>query len=517
MRKVVLYLRSSKDQKDVSIQTQRHELKALAQARGLQIVGEYSDVVESAKEWDRPGFQELIKAIRLPGKPWDAILTKDTSRVARTRLLAMIFEEGECAPNDVEVIYSNIPEGGDKATTMLLRTILQAMDEWHSITSREKGLAGMAENVRQGFRAGGNAPRGYRLRPVEIGIVRDGAPVTKSKLEPNEDAGSVQSFLELRAAGVARTAAARQAGLADMERSSLVSLEWNALTYAGCTTFGVYEERTKRGGAYKAKRKRRPRSQWTIQPDTHPGLITRQQAEKILEALECSAHGKAVSAGKLGASQYALSGLLQTPAGGAWCVNKRTHYFAPRQDKTQRYVPIAVLDRQVIDQVLGMVKGEGLARELLAQTRASLNDHSDEIKQLQREIVGLSGKVDKAVDMALGAQDPAPFQRKVDALEAQRRQLVARQASLQQQQALQAATADLELGEIQEVMELLAERLTRAQPAEAKAALRGLVRRVVLDPDTLTGEIEYQVAMGNGDLNPVSLALLPGFEPGFKP
>jgi hypothetical protein len=50
------------------------------------------------------------------------------------------------------------------------------MDEVHSMLSREKGLAGMAENVRRGHRAGGRAPIGYRLERIETGAIRDGAP-----------------------------------------------------------------------------------------------------------------------------------------------------------------------------------------------------------------------------------------------------------------------------------------------------------------------------------------------------
>jgi hypothetical protein len=60
----VLYLRSSKDRHDVSIEHQRHELAKLAADRGLAIVGEFRDVVESGKDDDRPGFQDLIEAAR---------------------------------------------------------------------------------------------------------------------------------------------------------------------------------------------------------------------------------------------------------------------------------------------------------------------------------------------------------------------------------------------------------------------------------------------------------------------
>ena len=95
-------------------------------------------------------------------------------------------ELAECKRHNVRVLYKSLPES-DPITEMLLKSILQAMDEWHSLTSKVKGLAGMAENVRQGWRAGGRAPRGYRLQHEETGAIRDGAPVTKLGAQ---DAGS---------------------------------------------------------------------------------------------------------------------------------------------------------------------------------------------------------------------------------------------------------------------------------------------------------------------------------------
>lgn len=504
MKRAVLYLRSSKDQKDVSIQTQRHELTALAQQRGIELVGEYSDVVESGKDWDRPGFQQLIKAIRNPARGWHLVLTKDTSRIARRRNLALIFEEQECALHGVEVCYANIPDGGDAATTMILRTLLQAMDEWHSITSRNKGLAGMAENVRQGYRAGGKAPHGYRLRKVDIGIVRDGMPVTKSTLERTADADILQRYLELRAADVPRAQAARVTDL-KLQASSLVGLEWNALIYAGCLTFGVYHERTSTGG-YKTKRKRRPRSEWLVQPDAHEALITRDQAERILHALENSDHAVAVSRGRTSITPYALSGLLETPAGVVWEVNKKIHYNAPRADGRRRYVPIETMDKAVIDQITASIQTDSLARALLEQTREQSPDHAAEIKALQKEIAAIAVKIDRAAGLALELEDPAPYHRKIEALERERRQLVVRQADLQEQQQLAQAATGITLKEISELLETLAERLHRAPRDMLKLALRGIVKRVVLDPDTLAGTIEYQVPVGK--VNPAEMALL---------
>jgi DNA invertase Pin-like site-specific DNA recombinase len=55
--KTALYLRSSKDRSDVSIDAQRRELQKLAAERDLVIVAEFVDVVESGKDENRPGFK----------------------------------------------------------------------------------------------------------------------------------------------------------------------------------------------------------------------------------------------------------------------------------------------------------------------------------------------------------------------------------------------------------------------------------------------------------------------------
>jgi DNA invertase Pin-like site-specific DNA recombinase len=132
--KAALYLRSSKDRSDVSIDAQRRELVKLADERDLAIVTEFTDVVESGKDENRPGFQELIAAVRSRSRDWSTLLLLDTSRLTRRRHLAVLFEH-EAERRGVKVLYRTVPET-DAITDMLLRSILQAIDEWHSLTSR---------------------------------------------------------------------------------------------------------------------------------------------------------------------------------------------------------------------------------------------------------------------------------------------------------------------------------------------------------------------------------------------
>ena len=66
---------------------------------------------------------------------------------------------------------------------IIITPLMHGFAEYHSWESKQKGLAGMAENVKRGFRAGGRAPYGYRLKHEPTGATRDGQPVTKSRLE----------------------------------------------------------------------------------------------------------------------------------------------------------------------------------------------------------------------------------------------------------------------------------------------------------------------------------------------
>ena len=164
------------------------------------------------------------------------------------------------------------------------------MDQWHSMISKQKGLSGMAENVRQGFRAGGSAPRGYALEKIETGAVRDGKPVTKSRLITNGDADLVAQILKQRAQGISRRVLHSRLNVPWPENSTL-GMEWNALTYAGHTVWNVHAER--RDGKTVNGKKRRPRSEWKINKNTHQALITNDEAEAILHLLENSSLSKA--------------------------------------------------------------------------------------------------------------------------------------------------------------------------------------------------------------------------------
>lgn len=489
MSRAALYLRSSKDRSDVSIDAQRRELQALAADRGLWIVEEYTDVVESAKSEDRPGFQRLLRDLKSSARRWDTLILLDTSRLSRRRYVAQAFKH-EAGKRGVTIVYAKVPET-DPVSTVILESVFEAMDEVHSLLSREKGLAGMRENIMRGWRAGGRAPRGYRLRRIETGAQRDGNAVTKSVLEPDEESHRVARYLRARAAGEPRGRARRDAGL-DAAASTLIGMEWNALTYAGHTVWNAHNEHA-RGEGYRGKGKRRPRGEWVIQENTHPALISAEEAERLVSRLEHSDIGRLVSEGRSGASDYLLTGLLVAPDGRAWTGYRRRQYRLKADNgRRGRYVDMAPLDEAVTGQLLDDLRSPAFVRALTQEARAQ-SETEDPAEDLRADLAAATAQVERATSLAMELTDPSPMLRKVDELEARRRSLEDEIRHVDRERSARSALAGITEHQVRALLQGLAEDL--AEHPRAKLLLRTFIDRVELDPEALTCQIHYRVSV----------------------
>jgi site-specific DNA recombinase len=468
--KAAVYLRSSKDRSDVSIAAQRHELDKLAASRSLSIVQSYEDAVESGSTEDRPAFIELVRAIKHPARGWTYLLVYDTSRLARRRYIAQALKH-QAKKHGVIILYARMPADLDPVAELMLESVFEAMDEAHSLMSREKGLAGMAQNVRQGWRAGGRAPLGYRLETHATGAIRDGKPVTKSKLVVDEHAPAVARYLKARAIGIPRVRAISESGLSKGP-TTMIGVEWNALTYAGHT---VWNRHAPEG----AKVKRRAREEWQITRGTHEALITEAEAEGILNQLETSDIGRAVSRAKASQSPALLTGLLQTSDGLMWVAHGKHYRLRPPQGERGKLVPAAKIDQAVIAQVEADMNSDLFLRALLEAGKRH-KVASDPAAALDSKIAQLEKEKTKAAQLAL-TQDADTFLqlvaergRQIDAL---RREVTAIRAESN----LTAHTSSL-------TPDQLRERLTEQGPARA---IQTLLERIILDPD-LTCRIQYK-------------------------
>lgn len=483
MIRAVLYLRSSKDRADVSIDAQRRALKELSVARGFAVVGEYADAVESGKDDDRPAFQRLISDLRAPDRQWNHIIALDTARIARRRALAIIFEEHECRPRGVKVVYRSLPES-DPITEMLLKSILQAMDEWHSLTSKVKGLSGMAENVRQGWRAGGRAPRGYVLQAIATGAVRDGAPVTKTKLAVGPDAAVMRAYLKARARGVQRVRAARDAGL-DASTTTLIDVDRNALTYAGHTVWNRHAERD--GNGYVGGAKIRPRSEWVVQHNTHEALITDDEAAAILASVDA---GKRKAA-KPNSRVYLLSGMLAAPDGTMWNGDSG-FYRLPRGKR----IAAESVERAVVERVIAAFSSDELAasiaehyRKLAEPAKAAGN----EVAAMRRKIDDTEKRIARLANLVAETTAPEALLRQIETMEAERAAQIKTLDALTADAGVLRPLRNIGAEDVKRLLAGVAEDMNAANPESLRDTLRQVVERVALDPETFEASISYRI------------------------
>lgn len=488
-RKAALYLRSSKDRSDVSIEAQRKALLAMAAERGLTVLKEYADVVESAKSEYRPAFQQLITDLRQRDRPWQVILMIDHSRLSRQPYVGHVFRY-ECQRQGVEVLFQMFPEL-DPISKIILDSTLDAMSVVHSIMSKQKGLAGMAENVHRGFRAGGRAPRGYRLKHLETDAIRDGVPVMKSVLEPSLDAPLVTRYLSARARGIPRSVAARELGIR-WSPSSLIGMEWNALTYAGHTVWNRHNE-TRPEGGYVGKQKMRDREDWHIHRGTHPALITDEEAERLLDQLANSQIGVAVSAAKRGVSPHLLTGVLQSTDGRMWEGWKDRYRVKAAPGLPGKSLPKSAIEGAIVEQITQTLHSEEFARTLLRYARRQPKQKDTTSPRLRRSIAHIGAQIAKTLDLALKLQDPAPALRKVDELEAQRRALQDELETAERERLARAALREITPEQIRELTRGLAEELQSAEQPRLKTIVRTAVDRIVLDPVTLECRVRYRI------------------------
>lgn len=485
-RRCACYLRSSKDRTDVSIDAQRRELQTLAKSRNLTISEEFSDAVESGKDANRPGFQSLIRQINNKSRLWSVVLMVDTSRLARNQYIAHSFMH-ECRKRGIEVVFAKTPEL-DGVTGIILPAVLHAMDQVHSFMSREKGLAGMAENVRQGFRAGGRAPFGYKLDYIPTGAIREGEPVTKSKLLPDENAPKIATYLKRRAQGLGGTLLAEKLGL-EIARTSLNGIEWNALTYAGHTVWNVHNEKTDEG--YKGGVKRRPRAEWLMQRDTHPPLITDAEAEAILQKLE---------AGRIKTyktrAKHLLTGMLATADGDPMHGDGQYYRAGKKSVKASR------VDGAILNQIVEDLRSESFCKALVKSARkaASRTDDAAELEAAQKEIRSIDAKIDRLSNLLAETTATGSLLRKIESLEQERAAIMGRLEMAETATKQAKALREIDEKDVQNILSGIADSINELDRDDLKEILSGLIDRIIFDFLKLECCIYYKIPVKSREL-----------------
>lgn len=162
MKTVALYLRVSTV--DQHPETQLHDLRAMAQQRGFQIVAEYTDRILGTKA-RRPGLDDLLRDARR-GR-FQVVLVWASDRIARSvRHFLEVLDEFNRLNVEFVSFRENLDTGGPLGRAVVI--IIGAIAEL------ERNL--IIERVRAGMRRARLEGRHIGRRPIEVdrvAVLRD--------------------------------------------------------------------------------------------------------------------------------------------------------------------------------------------------------------------------------------------------------------------------------------------------------------------------------------------------------
>ncbi len=156
---------STKDKQDptISFPSQREACERKAAELGGRIVCEFTDQ-ESGRRDDRVAWSDLVREARdRDARRFDGVVIYSTSRLSRDLFHALAYER-ELARAGVQVYYSIAAGDQTSPEGRLMRHLFQALDQFEVEKLGREVRRGQTENTRQGYRNGGRAPYGYRLR-----------------------------------------------------------------------------------------------------------------------------------------------------------------------------------------------------------------------------------------------------------------------------------------------------------------------------------------------------------------
>ena len=133
----------------------------------------------------------LREAKERDARRFDAVIVYGTSRLSRDLFHALTYER-EMTRAGVEVFYALTAGDQTSPEGRLIRHMFQALDQFEVEKLGREVRRGQKQNTRQGYRNGGRAPYGYRLRhEAHPDPARAKAGDTKSRLVVDPEQGPV--------------------------------------------------------------------------------------------------------------------------------------------------------------------------------------------------------------------------------------------------------------------------------------------------------------------------------------
>ncbi len=495
IKRVAIYIRSSKDRNDVSCKAQAKELiDYVGQQEKYEKILLFEDKALSSTRDTRPQFDKMIAMATSKNPTFNTILCKDTSRFGRdsTEIRVLLYQLRR--KHGIKVIFKDIPHT-DSYMDEAFEQIMSAMDYIHSQQSKAKGVASMKQNIRQGWRAGGRAPYGYKLEEIIITKHRNGDNITKTKLVPDHaTAPYATEYYERRAKNEPRRAILEDfnkrdvptpAGSTTWAVSTAKSMEDNIEAYQGHTVFNRHNERLKKNGkpdGYKGGKKFRPREEWVINKDTHEPLVSEEIAQIII-----SNRKKGLRDSPYNKKTYPLSGILKCSICGSNYTGDSGYYRCNGKHKIGCRCPNGGISQPYIEKALtSLLSSVVLKFDNLNQVIDRINERckiedTSQLPELEKQLEKTGIQRKKLIhlhmkelidDNDLEAELQALNERKIGLTDAIEETLAENQG------------ADISKADIRKTIVNLTGEIKHAEPDILKMVFNRLFQEIMIDPKT---------------------------------
>ena len=369
------YIRvSTDDQTELSPDSQVKKIHEYAKAHGYVVPNEYifhDDGISGRTTKKRQGFNKMIATAKTDPKPFDAILVWKFSRFARNREDSIVFKS-MLKKRGIDVISISEAVGDDKMS-ILIESLIEAMDEYYSVNLSEEVVRGMTEKVSRG-QAVSVPPIGYKMENGKFYIDEESAPMVRSIFKDFLDGkGCREIAMQLNAKGY-RTRRGN-----NFENRTVQYIIDNPV-YAGYIRWDI-DGRGSR--AYYRDGKE------MVVKGTHEPLIDSETYEKVksLRALE-KATSKKYERKSPVVNDFSLRGLVRcSNCGGTLCMaatGKSLQCYKYAHGKCDISHNISL--NKINDALLNTLKEDIKTTELnITQTESNINVSIDYDKKIKRE------------------------------------------------------------------------------------------------------------------------------------
>ncbi|MEF7565044.1 recombinase family protein [Bacillus infantis] len=287
--KAAIYVRVSTDEQakhGYSIPAQIEKLEAYCISQGWEIKEKYIDEGYSAKDLNRPKFEEMMNQIK-NGKI-DVLLVYRLDRLTRSVVdlyeILKILDQHNCMFKSATEVYDTT-----NAMGRLFITLVAAIAQWERENLAERVRFGMEKKIKSGKWKGGTPPYGYKMVDKNLIVNEKEVHVVKKIFEASRSFGFYTVARQLTNKGYPT----RKGG--DWHVDSVRDIANNPI-YAGYLTFNTT----------KADYRKPPGEQKLYEGD-HERVVPREEFWALQEILK----KRRTTGGKRETSSYYFSSILK--------------------------------------------------------------------------------------------------------------------------------------------------------------------------------------------------------------